>query len=203
MLKITVNKGPVQDMARVLVSYEKGVRFSFNRDLPKQLSEDLIKTVRQTIKEEWYDKSPSSAYGLSGGRLRGPSEDNVTLLESFKSRVSSSGRTLKVEAYSTRPYAGIHATGGTIRPSGKYLAIPLQRAMAWPNFDVMKARIIQHGKSAQGPVVLIKSATIKPKPIGSSKNYLQLASDRMAKNVPITVSGKLQNLWSKLTGRFR
>ena len=179
MLEFSVKKDSLDRFQAAVLAYDTRVKLYFSKELETKLAKDLNETVKKTIREDWYGRPPSSNYGLSGGRLRGPGEDSVTLISSFKSRIKKTSNSLRVEAYSNRVYAGIHAEGGIIRPSGKYLAIPLARAMAWPSFDIEKARIIQYATSTKGPAVLIRRAKIRPKPIGSPKNYLELSSERM------------------------
>ena len=203
MITVSIKRDSVNSFRKVLLEYEKSTRFSLRRVVPEQLANNLNNAVRQTLREDWYGKGPSSGYGLSGGRLRGAGEDNITLERSFQSSFRVEGNTVVISSKSDRPYAAIHATGDTILPSKQFLAIPLPRAMAYFGSIDKKARVMQYVASVGGPALLVKKVTIKPKPIGSSKNYLELAAERATPTVATTVTGRLQNIWNKLTGRFR
>lgn len=171
-------------------NFAKNIKVQFNDEIPQRLSILLKKSVQDTIQKDWTGQAPSSGYGLSTGKLA----------KSWRSETRRSPGRITIKASSTLPYAGIHATGGTI--TGKpFLAIPLARAeQYWGTIDLKKALVV-YGPP-HGPAVLIRKAKINPKPIGSSLNYLELSARRFLDEHSARFSESFAKAWNK-SGRGR
>jgi hypothetical protein len=151
---------------------------ALDKTLPKALSESLVSTVGETIRKDWLDQSPSSGYGLSTGNLE----------KSWKGATFRAGNTLSIVAYTMNRYAGVHVTGRVIN-GNPILVIPMENALKYWGSELdalVDSGVV--GLLKNPMAIVVQRVTLKPKPINSSKNYLELAAERFLARAPDVIS---------------
>ena len=190
MLKLsTVRLKDGQPFEKVFKSFADNLAVSYNEDLPNELSKNLVGSVRETIQRDW----------LAQTGLNLPSEGE-SLVASWRGSTSREEGKVTVRAYTNNTYAGVHLTGAVI--TGDPLAIPMENAIAYWG-DKLEGMIEDKavGVGTNPPAIFVRRVTIKPKPLGSAKNYLELAAERfLAKNTS-KVGDAVSAAWNKAVGQ--
>jgi hypothetical protein len=57
------------------------------------------------------------------------------------------------------------------------------------------------GVGTNPPAIFVRKVTIKPKPLGASKNYLELAAERFLTKAVVKVDAAVTTAWSKAGGQ--